>query len=250
MTTFTKLLFAAASLAIFATYSVSAAQAATITANRDAFIASLPGTAGTLVDEDLEDEAQTTTVLQSITLSGSGIQIDVTSGASNAVTDFSVLTDDAIDTLSDDGTTLTLNVPGTELDLVLDDAATDPTVFTFTLPGSFNAISFDYDGVNDSAPLVFFSAGNSSTQTAVNSTLLLDPSEGAGFFGYVDDTPGASFTSFTLTHSSVFGGNTTQESFDIGRITLISTAVVPVPASIWLLGSALGLLGWLRRRAP
>ena len=27
------------------------------------------------------------------------------------------------------------------------------------------------------------------------------------------------------------------------------SAVVPVPASAWLFGSALGLLGWVRRRA-
>ena len=30
---------------------------------------------------------------------------------------------------------------------------------------------------------------------------------------------------------------------------IFSTTVVPVPAAVWLFGSALGLLGWIRRRA-
>jgi len=33
------------------------------------------------------------------------------------------------------------------------------------------------------------------------------------------------------------------------RMTLNVTSVVPVPAAVWLFGSALGLLGWVRRRA-
>jgi len=34
------------------------------------------------------------------------------------------------------------------------------------------------------------------------------------------------------------------------KITLVATTeVVPVPAAVWLFGSALGLLGWMRRRA-
>jgi hypothetical protein len=37
---------------------------------------------------------------------------------------------------------------------------------------------------------------------------------------------------------------------DLGQGTLfIEAAIVPVPAAVWLMGSALGLLGWARRRA-
>ena len=32
------------------------------------------------------------------------------------------------------------------------------------------------------------------------------------------------------------------------KITLVATAVIPVPAAVWLFGSALGLLGWMRRK--
>jgi len=35
---------------------------------------------------------------------------------------------------------------------------------------------------------------------------------------------------------------------DIDAIAAISTTIIPIPASVWLFGSALGLLGWMRRR--
>ncbi|MDJ0927947.1 MAG: hypothetical protein QNJ73_09895 [Gammaproteobacteria bacterium] len=34
-----------------------------------------------------------------------------------------------------------------------------------------------------------------------------------------------------------------------GQVTGVSVQVIPVPAALWLFGSALGLLGWLKRRA-
>ena len=37
------------------------------------------------------------------------------------------------------------------------------------------------------------------------------------------------------------------EAFDIGG-DVLSIAVIPIPPAVWLFGSALGLLGWLRRR--
>jgi hypothetical protein len=39
------------------------------------------------------------------------------------------------------------------------------------------------------------------------------------------------------------GSNSTQ-----GGLTMTFTNAVPVPAAVWLFGSALGLLGWIRRR--
>jgi len=36
---------------------------------------------------------------------------------------------------------------------------------------------------------------------------------------------------------------------DIDAIAAISSAAVPIPTAVWLFGSALGLLGWMRRRA-
>ncbi len=36
---------------------------------------------------------------------------------------------------------------------------------------------------------------------------------------------------------------------DIDAIAAISTTAIPIPAAVWLYGSALGLLGWLRRKS-
>lgn len=58
----------------------------------------------------------------------------------------------------------------------------------------------------------------------------LDPIDGVGLC--IDDGQGNYTAGCNILTSAWFGG----------------TAVVPVPAAVWLLGSALGVLGWLRRR--
>lgn len=44
-----------------------------------------------------------------------------------------------------------------------------------------------------------------------------------------------------------FAGSSSSSLFALDNVAVAST-VVPVPAAVWLLGSALGLLGWARRR--
>lgn len=218
---------------------VSNVSATIVKPNRDAWLSSLTNPANVLVDEGFGDEAATTSITQSISLSGSGITVNVSQGSSNSLNDFCIDSNSAFETLSDDGLSSS-SITGSELDLVLDNDISDPQIFTFILPGIFNAISFDYNALNDDAPLVYFSAGNSATQIALNSTLTLNPGVGAGFFGYADNDAG--FTSFTLTHSSQLGGNNTQESFEIGRLTAIESLVsLPEPGTLILL--VMGLLG-------
>ena len=50
-----------------------------------------------------------------------------------------------------------------------------------------------------------------------------------------------SFSSFT----GDFQGQTNNNSMVFATL---DSAVVPVPAAVWLFGSGLGLLGWFRRR--
>ena len=38
-------------------------------------------------------------------------------------------------------------------------------------------------------------------------------------------------------------------AFAYATVDSVTTNVVPVPGAVWLLGSALGLLGWMRREA-
>jgi hypothetical protein len=35
---------------------------------------------------------------------------------------------------------------------------------------------------------------------------------------------------------------------DLARL-VINPSIIPIPAAVWLFGSALGLLGWMRREA-
>lgn len=48
-----------------------------------------------------------------------------------------------------------------------------------------------------------------------------------------------------LSLSNAFGGDLGRNFRSMG----IATTTIPVPAAVWLFGSALGLLGWARRRA-
>lgn len=71
----------------------------------------------------------------------------------------------------------------------------------------------------------------------------------------VVDGAGTAQGSWYLTDTASLVGNTlTMESSDwnpnLAGVQLIFTAAVPVPAALWLFGSALGLLGWMRRQAP
>ncbi len=61
-----------------------------------------------------------------------------------------------------------------------------------------------------------------------------------GFFGIVSDT---SFTSVEIREA--LNANDTNEFFG----EFYADAPVPIPASLWLFGSALGLLGWKKRKA-
>lgn len=224
----------AASFLMLVQIVISSAYATIITSsNRDAWNSAITGSVFSQIEEGLGDETATISVVQSLMLAGSGIRVEVSQGLSDSVDDLGIDINIDFNVLSDDGLSISA-VNGNELDLVLDNASSDPTIFTFILPGIFNAISFDYDELNNNAPLVYFSANNSPTQVALNSTLLLNPSLGAGFFGYVDTDSG--FSSFTLTHSSELGGNNTQESFQIGRLSLSNSVVaVSEPGSLLLL---------------
>ena len=54
--------------------------------------------------------------------------------------------------------------------------------------------------------------------------------------------PGPIWSAFTVANSPVF-------DTDYWKLDNISVNIVPIPAAVWLFGSALGLLGWARQRS-
>lgn len=92
--------------------------------------------------------------------------------------------------------------------------------------------------VNDFAtsagnPLVGFTGGQTG------------PNQGADENGVVTLASGADYANFL----NVGDNNVAPLNFDnFASLATIEVALVPVPAAVWLFGSALGLLGWLKKR--
>jgi hypothetical protein len=67
-------------------------------------------------------------------------------------------------------------------------------------------------------------------------------------FGGTSDVPTV-LTDSTLFGELLFMGmNSAGGTFDLLLTSDGGFSAVPIPAAVWLFGSALGLLGWIRRR--
>jgi len=83
-------------------------------------------------------------------------------------------------------------------------------------------------------------------------TIPADETLGIGVFTYGFDIDAAGFgindvVNFVRLTDSNFGDTSNPPGSDFDAVGAIPT--IPVPAAVWLFGSALGLLGWVRRRA-
>jgi hypothetical protein len=101
-----------------------------------------------------------------------------------------------------------------------------------------NSSGFLLDGLLDSA--VFASTGGGAIFASPSATY--GPSINTGSVNC-----GAGCNTFGMTLSFLGSGSGDVHTFS-GRLEL-NQAVVPVPGAVWLLGSALGVFGWMRRRA-
>lgn len=74
-----------------------------------------------------------------------------------------------------------------------------------------------------------------------------DQNGAASTFAY--NNIAVSGSQLVITHSQRFVGDLSSFFYNFPAVYTLTYDVVPVPAAAWLFGSAIGLMGWLRRRA-
>lgn len=218
-----KSTFCAAGILIYG--AVSANAGVVVYTDRTAWIAALNG--GALQTDTLASTPNTVSATNSISLSASGISVDVTAGVSNAIGD--------------------LNINGGVLTMRLDtEGVDDPSEITFSLPGAGrDAFAIEFNDINNPASLIrahlevegevfnLYDLGANGTGSS------------DGFVGIV--TMDAPLTSFMFHTGSAVGRG--LETFNISEIELGTVAsAIPEPGMLALFGLGLAGIGFARRR--
>jgi hypothetical protein len=112
---------------------------------------------------------------------------------------------------------------------------------------------FKTGSTSASAITVSLAGGGSISLAGMIASLSIDGAgnvtSGAGEFRRGSGSSPACLTGISYDTGT---GKITCGSLSAGGLTITGTApaaVIPVPAAVWLMGSALGLLGWIRRKA-
>ena len=116
----------------------------------------------------------------------------------------------------------------------------NPGSITITKDGGqvFSLHSFDYSfGAATGSNSIYLSA-----ITAGGGVINLSPTLATDYFMYTHDLDGAFYNIVSVTFSQEVG-NTALTVLDN-----IVVSAVPIPAAVWLFGSALAGLGWMRRK--
>jgi len=121
--------------------------------------------------------------------------------------------------------------------------------------------SGDYRTINDSAvsaELQLDVANNNSAETGSTSDIFSATGDSGGqqqwdllgtFDPHSEFSGSANDVMVSITDILIADADTpTESAFIQKKLTLTAASVVPVPAAVWLFGSALGALGWIRRK--
>ena len=111
----------------------------------------------------------------------------------------------------------------------------DGTVYGLYFPGSSWSLGL-YDEADGGSSVTFWPQLPPDPEYPVSMALAFDGELDSGLSSYA--------VKRTYSESYTDGGSAYSRSIISGHIT-----AVPIPAAVWLFGSALGLLGWARRRA-
>lgn len=145
-----------------------------------------------------------------------------------------------------------------------EDFSTDPgDPFTITGAGGSVALSINdgsYDATNedlrDSIVVQLQSTSVTGSVTGIGFDYTLDGDNGAVIFGVNGETPFIGdegmflgiLSTDGMTISSVDVIDVSNLDSGVRIIDNVAITTIPVPATVWLFASALGLLGWTRRR--
>ena len=148
-----------------------------------------------------------------------------------------------------DGTNATgirgLDIGGTSYDVTFEFVQADTAGSPACAPSVPCDIFFGNEGQADAAVNAINAALNSTVAVTVGSTTknsFFVPWAVGG--GNVDASQG---TTPAIAGAWQFVG-ASLDSTDIVEMARFTPAVIPVPAAVWLFGSALGILGWIRHR--
>lgn len=108
--------------------------------------------------------------------------------------------------------------------------------------GSSWAVSYSLTGLTDDGNGGWWAtAGTGSATNGIDTVILTGELKDGMAFVFADD-------GYRLPASDGFVGRGWLLGGDGSDDWLVTATIVPIPAAVWLFGSALGMLGWLRRR--
>jgi hypothetical protein len=146
-----------------------------------------------------------------------------------------------------------LDIDGTSYEVLFDELATAASIYG-PFPGTFSMTGNEANAASLAIVAALNTAEALSVGEDTSEDSLLNGRFSIGVSSFGGELPSTQFV--VLSEGNFTLGEWTDprsdQGFYVGEdrtwATFTPTAVIPVPAAVWLFGSALGLLGWIRKR--